>query len=102
MYAERSYTIQTIDRLKIPKSDVAKLAGVVPGRVTDYLKHRPLPAIRCARIEEAVNDVAAVWDRLHPFRIEISDPAVFRLALARLDLLELMLACSSESGAAAQ
>ena len=84
MFAERNATIKTIHELDICRVDLAALAGVLPGRVTEYTSHRPLPRDRCERIERAVADIALVWGALHPYRISTSDPEIFRKAVAEL------------------
>jgi hypothetical protein len=85
MITERAPFIDKIHNLKIPKSDLAALAGVDPTRVSEYIRNRHVPAGKVAAIEQAVNDVARVWSLLSPFRIDLSDTELFKRAVLEID-----------------
>jgi hypothetical protein len=84
VFNERTETIRTIHDLKISKVDLAAIADVQPPRITEYINHRPVPSDKAQRIEEAVANIAMVWTALAPYRIETSNPDVFRRAVEEL------------------
>ncbi len=51
-------------------------------RISDYVKHRPLSAERVQAIEDAVEQIAYVWDTFAPFKITLDSPELLNQAFA--------------------
>ena len=85
MITGRTPFINKIHDLKIPKSDLAALAGVNPTRVSEYVRNRHVPSAKAVAIERAVDDIARVWGLLAPFRIDTANTELFKRALLEID-----------------
>ncbi len=83
----RTETIDLIHRLQMPKASLSVLAGIAPSRLSDYIGGRHLPRATELRIEQTAANVRKVFEGLK-VRIDISDTAGFKLALAHVNDLE--------------
>jgi len=81
MFTSRQNFIDLLDAWRISQADVAGLAGVVPARVSDYRQDKPLPPERVNQIENTISEIVEVYEVFYPFRIEASDPEIFRSAV---------------------
>ena len=86
MFTSRQKFIDLLDAWRISQADVAGLAGVVPARVSDYRQDKPLPPERVSQIENAISEIVEVYEVFYPFRIEASDPEIFRAAITNAKL----------------
>jgi len=86
MFTSRQKFIDLLDAWRISQADVAGLAGVVPARVSDYRQDKPLPPERVSQIENAISEIVEVYEVFYPFRIEASDPEIFRAAITNARL----------------
>jgi len=57
-------TTNTIKTLEIPKTKLARRAGVESSRVSEYIQGKSLPTATMVKIESAVEDIARVWTSL--------------------------------------
>ena len=80
MLESRNATIATINRLCIPKIMLAAAVQLDSSRISDYTKHRPLPAERVEAIESAVKKIEFVWNTYSPFRITLDSPELLERA----------------------
>jgi len=81
MFTSRQKFIDLLDAWRISQADVAGLARVVPARVSDYRQDKPLPPERVSQIEKSISEIVEVYETFYPFRIEVSDPEIFRSAV---------------------
>jgi len=81
MFSSRRKFIELIDTWKMPKTDLATLANVVPARISDFIQDKPLPAAKAERIATVISEVAEVFAAFHPIKIDISNREHFALAL---------------------
>jgi hypothetical protein len=81
MYNPRRKFIELVETWKMPKTDLATLANVVPARISDFIQDKPLPAAKAERIATTIAEVAEVFAAFHPFKIDISNCEHFALAL---------------------
>jgi hypothetical protein len=86
----RDQSIQKIRALSVRLVDLAGLADVAPGRVTEFVRNRRLPPHQVERIQKAINDVERLYAALHPFRVDTRDARLFREALRAFDEGRLM------------
>jgi hypothetical protein len=84
MENSRQEIINAIVQLRIPKLGLAGLAKVSSGRVSDYMRNRPLSSDKVFRIEDAVKQVVKVWVCL-PVKTDITDPESFAQAIRIAD-----------------
>jgi hypothetical protein len=81
---DRTEVVAKINSLQISKTHIAALAGCEPSRVSQFVRYRKLPGDQERRITDAVNDINFLWRTLSPYKIETSDPALVRRAVAEL------------------
>jgi hypothetical protein len=81
MYNPRHKFIELVETWKMPKTDLATLASVVPARISDFIQDKPLPPAKAERIATVISEVAEVFAAFHPFKIDISNREHFALAL---------------------
>jgi hypothetical protein len=78
VFKDRIETIEVVQRLRIPTSMIASVAGVSAPRVSDFLCHRNLNCGTSQRIQEAAQKIAAVWQSFQEkwpgLRIFLHDP----------------------------
>ena len=86
MFSSRQKFIDLIHAWRISKTDVAGLVGVVPARISDYCQDKPLPPEKVSQIENAISEIVEVYEVFYPFRIEASDPEIFRAAITNAKL----------------
>jgi len=86
MFSSRQKFIDLIHAWRISKTDVAGLVSIVPARVSDYCQDKPLPPKRVSQIENAISEIVEVYEVFYPFRIEASDPEIFRAAVTQARL----------------
>jgi predicted transcriptional regulator len=86
MFSSRQKFIDLLHAWRISKTDVAGIVGVVPARVSDYCQDKSLPPERVSQIENAISEIVEVYETFYPFRIEASDPEIFRSAVLRARL----------------
>jgi hypothetical protein len=88
MFTSRQKFIDLLDAWRISQADVSGLAGVVPARVSDYRQDKPLPPERVSQIEQSISEIVEVYEAFYPFRIEASDPEIFRAAIINARLVK--------------
>jgi len=76
----RTKTIETINRLQIPKITLAAAVELDPSRISDYVRNRPLSPERIEAIESAVEKIEFVWNTYSPFRITLDSPELLERA----------------------
>src|SRR5712675_1277368 len=81
MHSSRRKFIELVETWKMPKTDLATLAGVVPARISDFIQDKPLPPAKSERIAKTISEVAEVFAAFHPIKIDISNREHFALAL---------------------
>jgi len=86
MFTSRQKFIDLIHAWRIAKRDVAGLVRVVPARISDYCQDKPLPSEKVFQIESAISEIVEVYETFYPFRIEASDPEIFRAAITNARL----------------
>ncbi len=86
MFTSRQKFIDLIHAWRIAKRDVAGLVRVVPARISDYCQDKPLPPEKVSQIENAISEIVEVYEVFYPFRIEASDPEIFRAAITNARL----------------
>jgi len=84
MFSERSDTIRKIRELDIPRTDLAAIAGVPAPRIAEFLNGRPLAASKVQAIIAATADVDFIWRAMAPYKIDTSNPEIFRQAVREL------------------
>jgi len=84
MFSSRRKFIELIDTWKMPKTDLATLANVVPARISDFIQDKPLPGAKAERIATVISEVAEVFAAFHPIKIDISNREHFALALSHV------------------
>jgi hypothetical protein len=80
MFEDRNTTIETINRVDIPKMLLAKSVSLAPQRVTDFVKSRPLPEPDAARIKEAVRKIEFIYSVFAPYKILFDSPELLESA----------------------
>ena len=86
MFSSRQQFIDLIHAWRIAKRDIAGLVRVVPARISDYCQDKPLPPEKVSQIENAISEIVEVYETFYPFRIEASDPEIFRAAVTQTRL----------------
>jgi predicted transcriptional regulator len=68
---------QKIAALRLPKIDLAKIAGLTAPKISEYLRGDKLPYGESERIENGINAVERVQATLAPHRLDTSNAASF-------------------------
>ena len=77
-------TINAIKFLDIPTTKLARIAGIEPARVSEYVRRKSLPADKAEKIESAVRNIAKVWTII-PVRVDLNDLEGFARAVLIAD-----------------
>jgi plasmid maintenance system antidote protein VapI len=84
MHSIRNETKNAIKFLGIPKSQLARMAGLEASRISEYIRDKSLPAATTEKIESAVRDIVKVWTIL-PVRVDLNDLEGFARAIQIAD-----------------
>jgi predicted transcriptional regulator len=76
---------QKIAALRLPKIDLAKIAGLTAPKISEYLRGDKLPYGEAKRIEDGINAVEKVQTTLAPHRLDTSNPESFWEAYKMLE-----------------
>src|SRR6267154_1078350 len=80
MFEDRNSTIDTINRLDIPKVFVSKATAIDTRKVSDFVKRRALPESDVARIKSAVEQLEFIWTVFAPYKIFFDSPELLESA----------------------
>jgi plasmid maintenance system antidote protein VapI len=80
----RQETKDAIRFLDIPKIQLARMVGLEPSRISEYIRDKSLTADKTEKIENAVRDIAKVWTVL-PVRVDLNDLDGFARAVKIAD-----------------
>jgi len=80
MFEDRNSTIDTINRLDIPKVFVSKATAIDTRKVSDFVKRRALPESDVARIKSAVEKLEFIWTVFAPYKIFFDSPELLEAA----------------------
>jgi len=73
----RETFITKVQLLRLPKIDLAALAGLKPPKISEYIRGERLPSGEAEKIEDAINAVEAVQNCLRPVKLDTSDAETF-------------------------
>jgi plasmid maintenance system antidote protein VapI len=80
----RQETKDAIRFLDIPKIQLARMVGLEPSRISEYVRDKSLSADKTEKIENAVRQIAKVWTVL-PIRVDLNDLEGFARAVKIAD-----------------
>jgi len=80
----RQETKNAIRVLDIPKIQLARMVGLEPSRISEYIRDKSLTADKTEKIENAVRQIAKVWTSLG-IRTDLSDVEGFGKLLAHIN-----------------
>jgi plasmid maintenance system antidote protein VapI len=83
----RNETKNAIKLLGIPKSQLARMAGLEASRISEYIRDKSLPTATTEKIESAVRNIVKVWTGLG-IKTDLSDTEGFSRLLAHMSRCE--------------
>src|SRR6267154_1352863 len=86
MFEDRNSTIDTINRLDIPKVFVSKATAIDTRKVSDFVKRRALPESDVARIKSAVEKLEFIWTVFAPYKIFFDSPELLEAAYSSAEI----------------